>query len=639
MTTLYITSNADSGDGTLRAVIAASGNNDIITPYPGLELVVEPASPIALESNSTRLNITLNGDNRLTIRRNSSFSTQLMTIARGSQNGQTLIKNVKFENSQQTGSRKCFFLQNNGSTLYHSEIVFDGCTFAGHTNSTGAICNQTASQIANQQIIFKNCAFLGNRSTSSATLVATGGALIVVTIEGARCLSFVNCSFIGNLTRYIYQFQEYAGEIVDCKQDVADLVAGPPANWSSSTWTPTAWRDWNPHILSSSADARGYNSSGERYDIEGNPRDNGTLGAFETIDADLYWIGTDSQGEEVTEPSLDSAAGWSTDRFAENGNDDSEGLAPSSALSLYVGNDAAFSGTWAPSAAATLIIGAGAVSGDFNPASADEPITAWIGTGTLTASGKIKLGDGRDLASLVPNPNPTIEITADEVEADAYTLASGVSLIVKTATIGTLTISGGSLIVKESANVPTAFTLAGSVELGETALLYAPTATLTSGLVTAAGTRAYFAVPSTADASQVEIDSGVIRLNTDAGATNFRADTTQTTVEFSWSAATPTALEKVAPYELLSASAVPANPPEAVVTTATEFRLWSGSQWLTATATPSLLPRYWTVEKWILANALVDDVAFTVDVWGLAPDVVHTASEDNTAEENNDGRY
>ena len=208
------------------------------------------------------------------------------------------------------------------------------------------------------------------------------------------------------------------------------------------------------------------------------------------------------------------------------------------------------------------------------------------------------------------------------MEADSYELESGVSLVVKTATINTLTISGGTLVVKESASVPTAFTLAGGVELAEGALLYAPTATLTHGHVYTDGTRGYFAIPSNADASQVEFASGAIRLNTDAGASNFSADVTKTTVEFSWSAAKPTALERVAPYELLSAPAVPENPPETFVTSATEFRLWNGSQWLNVIARPEPVARFYTVESW---GEKPDDVV-TGDfatAWGVSPNIEH----------------
>lgn len=632
MSTIYITSNADSGDGTLRAVIAASGNNDIITPYPGLELVVEPSSPIPLESNSTRLNITLNGDRRLTIRRNSSFSAQLMTIARGAQNGQTLVENVKFENSQQTAARKCLYLQNNGTAFYQSEIVFDGCSFAGHTNTTGAICNQTASQIANQPIIFKNCAFLGNRSTSSATLVATGGALFVVTIEGARCLSFVNCSFIGNLTRYIYQFQEYAGEIVDCKQDNADLVAGPPSNWSS-TWTPTAWQSWNPHILNSSPQARGYNSTGARYDAEGVARVNGTLGAFETVDADLYWVGKDANGDDVTTPSMESADGWADDRWATT----SGATLPSDVASLFVGETVDFTGTWAPTNGGEITTGAGAVSiATQAPADTSRRIVAHIGAGGLSVSGAVALTNGDDLGSLTPVSPVVVDVLAPAT-VGSYTIAAGVTLSVVSATFSALTIDGGALKISETATVSGAFALtAGTIELkSEGAILStAGTVTLTAGAITSTA-RAYWNLPAATAVSSIEIGENIIRINASAGASNFLAETTGEIVNFTWSAASgePSTLEKVSPYQMIDAAAVASNPPTTTVYAPTTFRLWSGSEWLTAVASPRLPSYLWTVEPWALALADVEDVAYNVVVWGLNPNITHNESEETTGED------
>ncbi|MBQ9016638.1 hypothetical protein IJ103_00120 [Candidatus Saccharibacteria bacterium] len=440
----------------------------------------------------------------------------------------------------------------------------------------------------------------------------------------------MNCSFIGNLTRYIYQFQEYGGEIVDCKLDNADLVAGPPANW---TWTPTAWKEWNPHILSSSPQARGYNSTGARYDAEGVARVNGTLGAFETVDADLYWVGKDANGADVTTPSMESSDGWASDRWATTGGD----VLPNDVASLFVGETVDFAGTWSPTNGGEITTGAGAVSiATTAPADTSREIVAHIGAGGLSVTGAVALTNGDDLDNLTPVSPAVVDVLAPATVA-AYTIPSGVVLSVVSATFGALTVDGGALKISESATVSGAFTLtSGTIELtSEDAIIStAGEIALTTGAVTSTA-RAYWILPAATSVSSIEIGDNVIRLNANARASDFRADTTGEVVEFSWSAASgqTTVLEKVSPYQMIDATASASAPPSALVYAPTTFRLWSGSEWLTAVASPRHPSYLWTVEPWALTVSDVEDVAFNVTVWGVNPNITHVSDDTETQEE------
>ena len=333
MATVYFTNNAASGTNSLADVYSRASDGDVIVPDPALGTPVVITNSVTLRRADSSGAVTISGD---IVFKLSSETARLVAYASTNFIGVTFTGSDRSATPSMTRSLIVF----TGDATVSS---FDRCVFAG-TRACGEV-GIIARGDAYETTTFLNCAFLGLSGVEDVM------SFLVYPAGKARA---VNCSFVGILDASINILSK---DMVDCKTDATDLVVPPPADWSASTWTPDAWRDWNPHILSGSADARGYNSAGERYDIDGNPRVNGTLGAFETIDAELYWVGKDSQGEEVTEPSLDSAAGWSTDRFAENGFDDSDWTTPStSALSLYVGKGATFSGAWHPSAPGTLII-------------------------------------------------------------------------------------------------------------------------------------------------------------------------------------------------------------------------------------------------------------------------------------------
>ncbi len=57
-------------------------------------------------------------------------------------------------------------------------------------------------------------------------------------------------------------------------------------------------------------------------------------GAYETLQADLFWIGVDANGDEVSAPSWESASGWATNRFANVSNAPAP---PSSGQTAYLG--------------------------------------------------------------------------------------------------------------------------------------------------------------------------------------------------------------------------------------------------------------------------------------------------------------
>lgn len=593
MAIIYITSNASSGTGTLRQAILDASPGDVIKPAPELEGATITLASILNVSTAVTIE---GGAKRLTIDGGGSYYVYF-----NASDGETVVRDVSFVRLKNSTSAGAGSVRVNTPHLLLERVLVAGC----ETKNGGAF----HLGVDVQSFVAKNCAAIGNHATTSAGVAYFSNGKEAV----AR---FWNCSLIGNLPSTSFNAEP---TLDDCKTDTTGLVSPPPASWDESTWTSTAWEAWNVHVLSSSPDASGH-AWGSLYDLEGNPRILGTLGAFETIEADLYWIGLDANGDPVASPSLASADGWATDRWATT----SGTTVPNDVLSLYVGQDVTFAGTWEPSEPSRLTLGRGNVFATFA-----EETTVFPGTGVLSFTGKVIMNTSLsdfdvDLAHFAPVAPATLDLSGSgsDVVADAFVVPSGVHLLVAYSRIDDLTINGGSLTVAHEMNTTSFSMSSGVVELETDAFLHATSATVTGGsFVAFVPPRGYVSLPSTSAVSATF--TGATRLCSDANASQFRADTTGTTVSFGWSADLATCLEKVSPFEQLATAVVASDAPTTNVYVPTTFRLWSGNEWLLATATPRIATPYWTVEKWGIVRAEVEDVAFNVSVWGLSPDVIH----------------
>ncbi len=113
-----------------------------------------------------------------------------------------------------------------------------------------------------------------------------------------------------------------------------------------------------------------YRDSGDvdaasKYDLDGNFRGRETNGvatcspgAYETIQADLFWIGVDANGAEVVSPSFLTSDGWAASRFATVSGD----VAPQTGQTLFVDGEVKFVDILSTSSsrAFDLIVGGGA---------------------------------------------------------------------------------------------------------------------------------------------------------------------------------------------------------------------------------------------------------------------------------------
>ena len=160
MATIYFTSNADSGDGTLRDAMTNASDGDIIAPdttaFSGLSEIV-----IALSSGLPLASVSIVGSpsQRIVLDRQGSGYFFRVTTS-----GKTLaFSYVDFANGYRTTSSESPFYIGSANTT----VTFDGCRFY---NNVGAYSGflRGVSGATGSTITFQNCVAWNNTHTNSS---------------------------------------------------------------------------------------------------------------------------------------------------------------------------------------------------------------------------------------------------------------------------------------------------------------------------------------------------------------------------------------------------------------------------------------------------------------------------------------
>lgn len=315
----YITSSANSGDGTLRNLIANASDGDIIEP----SLSAFPLGTVCEITLSSNLNIT----KALTIR-----GAHTKIVVNGDNLYQVYFNNIEAD----IVVEDCEFVNMHGTygsvrynvkTIELNRVSVVGCEVA----NGGAGHVSTSVEL----LVVRNSAFYGNKATSRV------GSFYIVNAETR--VELLCCTFAGNLPDDNFNrppaVQKY------CKFGVSGMKVPPDV----SSWTSDSWKEWDLHILSSHADsqiafsAEDQETYGDylKTDLQGFFRNlsSDSLGAFASINPELFWIGKDSSGNVVDSPSFSSSDGWASSPVATV----SGSTLPSSVNSVYVSGEVAFS--------------------------------------------------------------------------------------------------------------------------------------------------------------------------------------------------------------------------------------------------------------------------------------------------------
>lgn len=183
MAVLYFTSNADSGDGTLRDVMTNANGGDIITFDPATftetgDIVIALSSGLPLRA------VTIRGavDKRIILDRQGNGY-----FIRVTSSGYTMaFENVDFKNGYRTSSNESPFYIGSVNTT----VTFTNCKFYGNTGAYSGFLRGISSATGSS-ITFNNCVAWDNAATNS-TYTAD-----FFTFQNAANadISVINCTF------------------------------------------------------------------------------------------------------------------------------------------------------------------------------------------------------------------------------------------------------------------------------------------------------------------------------------------------------------------------------------------------------------------------------------------------------------
>lgn len=274
MATLYITSTANTGTGTLRTLILDASDGDVIQPDPTLF----PSGTVCNVSLTATLLILKN----LTIQ---GGQTRLVISSSGSNFyiGHGTSANLRYVNYTDVDFRG-FYSSSNGAIRCQlcQNFTFLRCSFCGIKGAMAPVAVTNNSIVSNK---FQDCAFYGNIATQNSS--NAGGALCFGSTTIAGKSSLINCTFGANYryydsSRHNYGKSPSTTNIVSSAAQEAEWKTPPASTYGYSTWTATSYQSMDPRPSGSASWRTGATSTSSTTDLDGNPRKtNGALGAYE----------------------------------------------------------------------------------------------------------------------------------------------------------------------------------------------------------------------------------------------------------------------------------------------------------------------------------------------------------------------
>ena len=366
MAVVYFTSNASTGAGSLLEAIRTAQPGDVVRPDEsvferGATIEIVLASQLTLGKNLTldagpfRVRLVASGNARLLGLANDvtaevarfDFIGGAATVGGGiyvGNNSALALNACRIAGCDATTAGGGLFVPASSTAILRDSIIIGcrapqggGVSASGFVNAVGATVIGNASD--------KGADFY---APASGGLTATNSIIGGVSVEGSAPV-FVGC-------------------VVDVASSNVGFVASPPDDFNVETWTANAWQNWDLRLLDDASGAPSpYRDSGvvdaaSTCDFQGNFRGRETNGvatrspgAYETLQADLFWIGKDAAGAEVVSPSWFNSDGWAASRFATASGD----VAPQNGLSVFVDGSIVLNGN--NLRLSKLVVGGGAL--------------------------------------------------------------------------------------------------------------------------------------------------------------------------------------------------------------------------------------------------------------------------------------
>ena len=280
MATIYFTTNADSGSGSLRQALANAAPGDSVTPDPGVAwggdvIAVTLASPLVITKD-----ITCDGG-LFWIELDGQAAVRCLNASSGAA---AVFRRVRFIDGKTAAGGGLFY-----SSHASAVTVFEQCVFAGGQAANYGGC----AYVYKGRAAFRDCVVTGGRAV---TELAAGGVRFAAT---ARQSEITRCTVVGNAGKDVSSVQEdeerpivvdsiigsATGQIGTRAPSECGFVEPPGDGLDVEGWTPNAWRAFDLRLTDASPCLTGASSvlNAEDYcDALGRPRKpGGALGAYE----------------------------------------------------------------------------------------------------------------------------------------------------------------------------------------------------------------------------------------------------------------------------------------------------------------------------------------------------------------------
>ena len=292
MATVYFTNNADSGDGSLRAAIAAAAAGDVVTysdsAFADTDEIVIPLSS-ELVSPAYK-DITIDGREKRIVLDGQSV-TKLLNAGTTSQSRVHIFRNIDFINGYSDSYKAPV-------NITRVTAMFKGCRILGSTTDVmnAGINAEYEATLTMVDCIVSGCHGVGvniGNSVSNEVIIkrcTIVGNEIDINVNNASTANSITDCLIGTKTG------PGSADIITTLPSTCGFAAPCPDVIDSSTWNNALWQSWDFRLTPESPYLTGAETaSAENADLLGNPRQvGGALGAFEGS-----WLVVTS-GEEKT---------------------------------------------------------------------------------------------------------------------------------------------------------------------------------------------------------------------------------------------------------------------------------------------------------------------------------------------------
>ncbi|MBR4834348.1 MAG: hypothetical protein IKU86_08495, partial [Thermoguttaceae bacterium] len=334
MTTRYFTSNASTGAGSLAEAVKNASSGDVIRPD---ETVFERGKTIEIilaKELSVDKNLTFDGG-PFRVRLNGGGAIRCARIAKSAKVSFTAFEFVEGLAEAATSPDGGGILVQNDASLVLNRCVVCGCESS--RNGGGVYVSNGARVELADSVVFENRALQsgGGAYLSIRSRFTANGSTLACNVDGqtpgtdgfsdvVANARFLDSSFVCRNSIICVAAKDYGarpygtrqnnanGCVVDVSASEIGFVAFESSSAPFENWNRNAWKIRNLHLLdNASPNPSPYRNSGDvgkmsRYDVEGNFRgrtvDGASAcspGAYETIQADLFWIGGEFTQEQI----------------------------------------------------------------------------------------------------------------------------------------------------------------------------------------------------------------------------------------------------------------------------------------------------------------------------------------------------